>query len=457
MLTGIFQDVNAYMRGVSIPTHQYAFSARHWLETRQVPQLASQPSSDGSNSGLEHANSTKRRNPTAYAAQISKSLLASSCRAYTRVVLRLRSQADALALEAINYGSGGGGGGVYMNAFTPPQSTGSFAQNGSAVKLPGSGSRSQSRHASRAASPTGGSMHVRPRSSYSASGHGHDSRRSMSRPPEPLDGPEGRPLFTKFQSPLYKPGHAPLLRVFVPSPEGEWLSDTSVLECEKEIKRAGVLSLLKVGDIVWDAAVGDEGNVGRMVWDGNYLIDLDYTYSMTGELPGYIHTMSFPPSYFHRVIRTPGNPIVHIDISPWGEEIAANLQLLQDRVKTETPQGGHHTVVRWIHRSSFRARPNPFNKQPIRIPGTALVVDPGWWGTIVVETEGTNEGLADLQDRCKTKAFPARIAGTDKIAKNAKAGSKGEKEPSKIYKLLRDRSRPGEIWIRAVREKERLV
>ncbi len=235
-----------------------------------------------------------------------------------------------------------------------------------------------------------------------------------------------------------------------------------------------------------------------LYWESDlFSQDLDYTYSMTGELPGYIHTMSFPPSYFHRVIRTPGNPIVHIDISPWGEEIAANLQLLQDRVKTETyvyniietsiwdelnyktvssPQGGHHTVVRWIHRSSFRARPNPFNKQPIRIPGTALVVDPGWWGTIVVETEGTNEGLADLQDRCKTKAFPARIAGADKIAKNAKAGSKGEKEPSKIYKLLRDRrwvvffdecfctlflrifySRPGEIWIRAVREKERLV
>lgn len=31
-----------------------------------------------------------------------------------------------------------------------------------------------------------------------------------------------------------------------------------------------------------------------------------------------------------------GNPICHIDIAPWGEEIATNLQLLQDRMKTET-------------------------------------------------------------------------------------------------------------------------
>jgi hypothetical protein len=60
--------------------------------------------------------------------------------------------------------------------------------------------------------------------------------------------------------------------VFVPSPEGEWLSDSSVVECEAELKRAGVLKLLRVGDVVWDVAVGDEGNLGRMVWDGSYLV-----------------------------------------------------------------------------------------------------------------------------------------------------------------------------------------
>jgi hypothetical protein len=67
--------------------------------------------------------------------------------------------------------------------------------------------------------------------------------------------------------------------------------------------------------------------------------DLDYTYTSIGDLPKYIPALAFPPSYFHRVIRTGpivSNPIVHIDISPWGEEIAMNLQLLQDRVRTET-------------------------------------------------------------------------------------------------------------------------
>lgn len=74
-----------------------------------------------------------------------------------------------------------------------------------------------------------------------------------------------------FTSPIYQPRRAPLLRVFVPSQE-DWLSDASVVECESELKRAGILHMLRPGDTVWDVAVGDEGNTGRMVWDGNFLL-----------------------------------------------------------------------------------------------------------------------------------------------------------------------------------------
>lgn len=34
-------------------------------------------------------------------------------------------------------------------------------------------------------------------------------------------------------------------------------------------------------------------------------------------------------------------------------------------------------------------------------PTGAWIIDPGWFGTVVVETEGTNEGLDDLNRRCK--------------------------------------------------------
>lgn len=201
---------------------------------------------------------------------------------------------------------------------------------------------------SRAASPTSSYSHSRNHS------HGKNERTSSTLSPG----------VSKFRSPLYRPGRAPVLRVFVPSPEGDWLSDASVVECEAELKRSGVLKLLRVGDIVWDVAVGDEGNLGRLMWDGSYLVvrfssdsccitasdtrvlfqDLDYRYSRMGELSPYFHSLAFSPSYFHRVIRIGGsathnphcNPIIYVDVSPWGREIASNLQLLQDRARTET-------------------------------------------------------------------------------------------------------------------------
>ncbi|KAG9101478.1 hypothetical protein FRC06_002992 [Ceratobasidium sp. 370] len=336
MLVLSLRDLNAYMRGVSIAAYRYSAIAESFLAVRSQQEQ------------------TSERVPGAASKGNLVRALASSCRAYNKVILRLREQVEAM----------GGG----------------------------------------------------------------------------LDG--------EFRSPLLRVGHAPLLRVFVPSKEGAWLSDASVLDCEKELKRAGALALLRVGDVVWDAAVGDEGNAGRMVWDGNYLVDLDYTYSTTGELPKYIHSLAFSPSYWHKVIRTSNSPLCHIDLAPYAAEIAQNLQLVQDRVQTETPQGGRHTVVRWVHRSRFHPRPG----MPIPNTNPPAVVDRMWDGSVVVEVEGTNEGLADLQARCgsEVRLFPAKTAGMniDRVGKGL------GKTP---FRLLRTLSRPGEIWIRAVREKERLV
>lgn len=90
-------------------------------------------------------------------------------------------------------------------------------------------------------------------------------------------------------------------------------------------------------------------------------------------------------------------------------------------------------VVRWIHRSKFRIRPNSYTNAPIAIPDTSLAVDPGWYGNVIIEIEGTNEGLADLQQRCKS-GFPPRAVGAENgTGDNRKGG------PSKVFKLLRER------------------
>ncbi len=175
------------MRGVTLPTHEYARTAQTYVQT--------------------HASRRER------ALVEDMQHLTAATRSYTRVVLRLRAQAEKETSRS--------------TAHSPS-------------------SRTRSRASSRAPSPT-----------FSYSTHGH-------RPPTPINH--------GFKSPLFRLRRAPLLRCFVPSPDGDWLSDASVLECEAELKRAGVMHLMRVGDVVWDIAVGDEGNVGRLVWDGSYLI-----------------------------------------------------------------------------------------------------------------------------------------------------------------------------------------
>ena len=111
------------------------------------------------------------------------------------------------------------------------------------------------------------------------------------------------------------------------------------------------------------------------------------------------------------------------------------------------PQGNYHTVVRWVHRSSFVIRPPPtpiagrygpnrarIPAPRIAIPNTKLFVDPGWYGTVVMEAEGTNEGLADLQERCGSGVFPPR-------AKNVipNPGNLKPRDGKKVFRLLREK------------------
>ncbi|KAI0031884.1 hypothetical protein K488DRAFT_86387 [Vararia minispora EC-137] len=372
------KELNAYMRGVSVPPHAYVQIAGAMLRGDAQPEVPR--------------------------------LMKKSTRAYNRVLLRLRAQAEleaqaaAAARRALSSPSAERVGRSRGRGGPPPAFT-----NGNGY----AGGRSLSRNASRAPSPTNSAW------SHSHGGHSASVAGAWSG-------------HFSAASPLFRPRRAPLLRVFVPSPEGDWLSDDAIVEAENELKKAGVIAFMRAGDVVWDTAVGDEGNAGRLIWDGRYLIDLDYTYSLMGDIPRYLPSLAFPPSYFHRVVRIAGdkNPVVHLDVAFWASEIAANLQLLQDRIKTETPQGSFHTVVRWVHRSSFTIRHlNPPHAPVLLLPTR-------------------EKGLADLQQRCKGGFPPSAAPGH--------ALRKGEREFA-VWRILRERSRPGEIWIRAVSYKERLT
>jgi hypothetical protein len=201
------------MRGVSIPTHEYARVADLYTQTMGVHPTKRDPS----------------------LIQTVRQFTAAT-RAYTRVVLRLRAQAEKDASTA-----------------------------GSAMKHHRSGSMKP------ASKPPVTSPQTRTNSSRIPSRAPSPAMSMYSQAPT-SQGRSSSPTSVGFKSPLYRLRRAPLLRVFVPSPDGDWLSDASVLECEAELKRAGVQNLVRLGDVIWDIAVGDEGNVGRLVWDGSYLI-----------------------------------------------------------------------------------------------------------------------------------------------------------------------------------------
>lgn len=216
-------EMHAYMRGVSVPVHVYSQSA--------MSIIFSPPSEE--NAMLVRA-------------------MKKETRAFNRVVIRLRAQAEADAEHgaAARRGQGIGQPQPQRQNNGPPLSWSAGAAHGQNGKH-----RSASRQSSRAPSPTN--------STWS---HGAGSQPHLPLGSAPTSAPTG------FRSPLFRLRRSPLLRVFVPSPEGDWLSDAGVLECETELRKAGVPSLLRVGDVVWDTALGDEGNTGRLVWDGRYLI-----------------------------------------------------------------------------------------------------------------------------------------------------------------------------------------
>jgi hypothetical protein len=113
-------------------------------------------------------------------------------------------------------------------------------------------------------------------------------------------------------------------------------------------------------------------------------------------------------------------------------------------------KGAYHNVVRWVHRSLFTIRPPtrkyapppPNSRGQTQVPRIPILetenmfVDLGWYGTIVVETEGTKETLADLQERCGPGVFPSPPRGVNGHHPTAQF------ENRKVFRILREKRYP---------------
>jgi hypothetical protein len=278
----------------------------------------------------------------------------------------------------------------------------------------------------------------------------------------------------------WKPGRAALFRVWVPAadPSG-WMSDEELARCERQMYECGVwTTALRRGDVVWNTAIGDQANMGKQIFDGQYLRDLSFLHDPAGHLPSHVNSLTYPPSYFHNIVHssTP-HPVIYIDILPWRNELLASLRLVQDHIESVSPQG-RYRVAKWL----YRAVVNVTGGQIISNEGLQ-VVDEGWHGKLVIETEGTSEHAKALIARCAgpTASPGARAALLASVmgeagrqstfappsTRDAKGATVESTTPwavsrrrlgwryrlnadSLLAQIIRERSRPGQIWMRPV-------
>lgn len=233
---------------------------------------------------------------------------------------------------------------------------------------------------------------------------------------------------------VYKPGRAPMLRVWVPTVGGaSWMGDEEVVDCEREIWRAGVWNQLRRGDLVRNVALGDFANEGKLISDGKYLRDLEYKYDVVGHLPSWIDMLAFAPGHYHNLIAaSESNPVFYLSLRLFAGPIRDSLLLCTDKVQVSSPQGSY-TVKRFVYRGATKIKPGTIiggaGGAGGTGPGGILVADEQWAGQVVVETDGTTEHATMLLNRCESRT------------------------PTP-WKILREKSRPNCIWLRPVTDDE---
>ncbi|PWN22488.1 hypothetical protein BCV69DRAFT_281480 [Microstroma glucosiphilum] len=275
----------------------------------------------------------------------------------------------------------------------------------------------------------------------------------------------------------WKPGRVAVYRVWVPCRDRVWLSDEEIAKCERELFLASVWPLLRRGDIIRNTAMVDEGNVGKLIFDGRFLRDLSFAFDPIGHIPSWLNLLLYPPAYYHNVIKSStASPILYLDILPWREQIISSLRLVQDQVETTAPNGLRYRIAKWLYRTTANVKAS----QIISEEGFQCV-DEGWEGKLFFETEGTSEHAKDLVLRCAgplaTPQAKAKILAAV-LGQGADAGGPAKTRDSALallrnpavkdregrtvqvqypFAVMRDRSKPGLIWLRPVQERERIA
>lgn len=193
----------------------------------------------------------------------------------------------------------------------------------------------------------------------------------------------------------------------------------------------------------------ETGNIGRLIFDGRYLRDFDFTYDRLGHIPSYLDSLAFSPAYFHNCVHsTAPNAVVHLCLRAFARDVRDSLQLCAEQVARTGAHGTQQSVKAFVYRAQARivagtlinsaaspgrngSRGGGAQGGPGRGPGGLDVVHAEWHGSVVLEAAGTTEQAALLL---------ARV----------------DADRPTPWRVLRERSRPGRIWLTPVAESERV-
>ncbi|GAA5976305.1 hypothetical protein JCM10908_005450 [Rhodotorula pacifica] len=229
---------------------------------------------------------------------------------------------------------------------------------------------------------------------------------------------------------IYKPGRAACLRVWVPTRSVGWMTDQEVLDVEREVWKCGVWPELRKGDVVRNVAIEAMGNSGALVFDGRFLRDLEYTHDSLGHMPAWFDALSVSPSYFHNILfASSPNPVIYATLHRYATAAQESIALCKEKVQLATPQGGPYLVSRYVYRADFAIKGDQLIGDHAGAGGSGPsgieVVHPDWVGDVVLEAEGSAEQAQLLLSKvaCRTPT---------------------------PWRVLREKSRPGRIWLGVV-------
>ncbi|KAI8450298.1 hypothetical protein BY996DRAFT_4229232 [Phakopsora pachyrhizi] len=280
--------------------------------------------------------------------------------------------------------------------------------------------------------------------------------------------------------PIYRAEKPVILKVWVPSIEGV-MSSKELVECEKELWKSEIRGFLRTGDVCWNTAIGSRENLGKVIYDGQVLRELQQLWDPTGHLPNWLNMLKFSPSFYHNVIKSSNStPVFYLDLTDFKDQVQETLNLCQDKFEISnnkfSRRNSRFRVQRWVYRATIRIKPGmrtgllmrgveeELNTGDFRGSGDerGSMIDREWihrdWtGEILIQVEGSAEKARDLLDRCEKSRIEDFVGEYEMTGfrfwnkeKRLKVLSNMKESQLSPWKIIRERSSLGRIWVQAL-------